>query len=51
MREVSNAVEFYFQRDGNLLLDFLGGMSWPLGDDLCVGVGNVRISLDGQSVE
>jgi hypothetical protein len=32
-----------------LLLDFLGGMSWPLGDDLSVGIGNVGIGLDGQA--
>ena len=29
MREMGHAVEFYFQRNGDLLFDFLGGMPWP----------------------
>src|SRR5579872_6988776 len=48
---MGDAVEFDLQRDGDLLLHFLGGMAGPLGDDLGVGVGDVWVGLDGQIVE
>src|SRR5579864_398772 len=48
---MSDAVKLHFQRDRDLLFDFLGGVSRPLGDDLRVGVGHVRICLDRQGVE
>ena len=51
MREMGDAVQFDFEGDGDLLLDFFGGVSGPLGDDLGVGVGDVGIGLDGQSME
>ena len=48
MRQVRHAVEFHFQRNGDLLFDFFGGVPGPLRDDLRVGVGDVGIGLDGQ---
>ena len=40
-----------FERDGDLLLDLLGGDAGPLGDDLDVIVGHVGVGLDGKIVE
>ncbi len=48
---MGDAVQFYFERNGDLLLDFFGGVTGPLRDDLRVGVGDVGIGFDGQSVE
>jgi hypothetical protein len=49
--EVGNAVEFDFQRHGDLLLDFFSGVTGPLRDDLDVGVGDVGIGFDGEIVK
>src|SRR5262249_1055041 len=51
MGEMCDTVEFDFERDRNLLLDFFGDMAGPLRDDLGVGVGHVGIGLDRQDVE
>ena len=51
MSEMSNTVEFDFERDCDLLFDFFGGVAGPLRDDLRVGVGDVGIGFDGQGVE
>src|SRR5579864_5388987 len=48
---MGDAVEFDFERDGDLLLYFFGCVSGPLRDDLRVGVGDVGIGFDGQSME
>ena len=49
--EMSNSVEFHFERNRDLLLDFFCGVTRPLRDDLRVGIGDVGIRLDGQGVE
>ncbi len=51
MGEVRHAVHLNFDGDGDLLLDFFGGAAGPLGDDLDVIVGDVRIGFDGKAVE
>ncbi len=48
MRLVRDAVQHNFEWDGDLLLNFFGGMSGPLRDDLRVGVGDVWIRFDRQ---
>src|ERR1022692_5224206 len=45
---VGNAIQNDFERDGDLLFDFFGGVTGPLRDDLRVSVGDVGIGLDGQ---
>ena len=44
-------IQFHLKRYGDLLLDFLGGVSRPLGDGLGVGIGDVGIGFDGQIVK
>ena len=51
MLQVRDAVHHDFDRDGDLLLHFFGGAAGPLGDDLDVVVGDVRIRFDRQVVE
>ena len=51
MLEVRESVHLHFDGNGDLLLDFLGGASRPLGDDLYVIVGDVGIGFDGQVVK
>ena len=51
MGHVRDAVQFHFQRNGDLLLHFFGRMPGPLGDDLRVGVGDIGIGFDGQIVK
>ena len=51
MHHVRDAVHRGFKRNRDLLLDLLGGDSRPLGDDLNVVVGHVRIGFDGKPVE
>ena len=51
MRQMCDAVEFHFERNGDLLLDFFGRMTRPLCDDLRVRVGDVGIGFDGQGME
>ena len=51
MRRCRNAVHRDFQRNRDLLLDLLGGDAGPLGDDLDVVVGHVRIGFHRQAVE
>ena len=51
MRQVGDAVQFYFERNCDLLFDFFGGVSRPLSDDLRVSIGHVGIGFDGQSVK
>ena len=46
-----NPIEFYFERNCNLLLDFFGSVARPLSDDLRIGIGDVRIGFDGQVME
>ena len=46
-----NAVHHGFQRDGDLLLDLLGGDAGPLRDDIDVIVGHVGVSLDRQPMK
>ena len=48
MGQVGNAGHLDFDRNGDLALDFLGGAAGPLGDDLDVVVGDIRIGLDGK---
>ena len=45
MGEVRQAVHLSFDGDGDLLLDFFGGATGPLGDDLHVVVGDVGIGF------
>jgi hypothetical protein len=45
---VRDAVHGDFQRDGDLLLDLLGGAAGPLCNHLDIIVGDVGIGLDGQ---
>ena len=45
-RQARRAVELALERNGDLLLDLLGGEARRLGDDLRGGVGDVRIGLD-----
>ena len=48
MNHARNAVHHGFERNGDLLLDLLGGDARPLRDDIDVVVGDVRIGLDRQ---
>src|SRR5580692_1284640 len=48
MRHMRDAVQLYFERNRDLLLDLLRRMSRPLRDDLGVGVGDVGVSFDWQ---
>src|ERR1700757_753875 len=48
---MGDAVEFDFKGNSNLLLDFFGGMSGPLRDDLGVRIGHIGIRFDGQIVK
>ena len=48
---MSDTVQDHFERNRNLLLDFLCRMARPLGNDLRIGVGDVGVGLDGQIVE
>ena len=48
---MSHAVQFYFERNRDLLFDFFGGVAGPLRDDLRVGVGNVGVGFDRQIVK
>ena len=45
------AVGLRFDRDRHLLLNLLGSAARPLGDDLNVGVGHIRIRFDRQGSE
>src|SRR5262249_42458655 len=38
-------------RDGDLLLDLLGGAAGPLRDDVDVGVGDIGVGFDGELVK
>src|SRR5262249_36754937 len=51
MLQMRDSVHLNFNRNGNLLLDFLGCAARPLGDDLHPNVGNVRVSFDRQRLE
>ena len=51
MRHVRNAVHGDFERNGDLLLDLLGGDAGPLRDDLDVIVRHVGIGFDGKLME
>src|SRR5258707_10584605 len=51
MRHVSDAIQDHFERNRNLLLDFLRSMARPLRNDLRVCVRNVRVGLDGKIVK
>src|SRR5271156_3211543 len=51
MLEMRNSVHLNFNGDGDLLFDFFGGATGPLGDDLDVVVRHVRIGFDGEVVE
>src|SRR5262249_23960535 len=51
MQQMRDSVHLNFNRNGNLLLDFLGCAARPLGDDLHPNVGNVRVSFDRQRLE
>ena len=51
MGHVGDAVQLNFERHRDLLLDFLGRVSRPLGDDLRIGVGDVGIGLNGKIVK
>src|SRR4029077_3118474 len=44
-------VQLYFEGDRDLLLDFFRRVTWPLADDLGIGVGDVGISLNREIVE
>ena len=48
MCKVGNAGHLDFDGDGNLALDLFGAAAGPLGDDLDVVIGDVRIGFDGQ---
>ncbi len=49
MSEVGDAGHLNFDGHRDLALDLFGGAAGPLGDDLDVVVGDVRIGFDGQS--
>src|SRR5579862_7900252 len=51
MLQVRDSVHLNLDGNGDLLLDFFGGASGPLRDDLHPGVGHVGIGFDGQIVE
>ena len=51
MSEMGNAGHLDFDGNGYLALDLLGAAAWPLGDDLNVVVGYVRIGFDGQAAK
>src|SRR6516164_666575 len=51
MGEMCDTVEFDFERNSDLLLDFLGGVSGPLRDDLSVCIGHIGIGFDGEIVK
>src|ERR1019366_8590752 len=46
-----NPVHFDFDGNGDKALHLFGGVSGPLGDDLDVGGGEIRVSVDGQFLE
>src|ERR1700751_2430140 len=48
MNHVGDAVHHVFERDSDLLLDLFGGNAGPLGNDVYVVVGDVRIRFDGK---
>ena len=47
-REPGRAIELALERNGDLLLDFLGGEARRLGDDLRGSVGDIRVGFDRQ---
>ena len=51
MGQVRQSVHLDFDGDRDLLLNFFGGAAGPLGDDLDVIVGDVRIGFDRQVVK
>ena len=51
MLHVRDARHLDFERDRDLLLDLFGRAAGPLGDDVDVVVGYIRIGLDRQIVE
>src|SRR5215469_1076642 len=51
MHHSGDAVHHGLERNGDLLLNLLGGNTGPLRDDFDVVVGYVRVSLNGQIVE
>ena len=51
MGEMRDAVQFYFQRNRDLLFDFFGSVAGPLSDDLRVGVGDVGLGFDGELMQ
>src|SRR6516165_8143383 len=51
MYDARYTVHNHFQRNRNLLLDLFRGYPGPLGDDLYVVVGDVRVGVDRQIVE
>ena len=46
MREVGQSIHLQFKWNGDLALHLLGGVPRPLGNDIHVIVGHVRISLN-----
>ncbi len=48
---VGDAVQLHFERNRDLLLDLLGRVAGPLGDDLRIGVGDVGVGLNGKIVK
>ena len=46
-----DAVHYDFERDGNLLLDLLGGDAGPLSDNLDVVIGDIRVGFDREVME
>src|ERR1700739_4487676 len=51
MCDVRDAIHLCLDRNGDLLLDFLGCMTGPLGDDVDVRVGDVRIRCHRKGVK
>ena len=51
MRAMGNSIHRDLERDGDLLLDFLGSPARPLRDDGCVVVRDIGIRFNGQVVK
>lgn len=51
MLQVGNTVYLSFYGDGDLLLNFFGGATGPLGNDLDIVIGDVGIRFDGKIVK
>src|SRR5271166_4642775 len=51
MRQMGDAVHLRLDRNRDLLLYFFGGSSGPLGDDVDVSIGNIRVRFNRERVK